>query len=309
MAFNWFRKSDAEAKTESESSKSSRLSNSTFARALKQALGARVDDSTWENLEEVLLMADVGLDVTNTLIVNTKKHRPLTSDEVMSALRAEMLAVLDSDLNRELDLSAKPSVILLVGVNGTGKTTSTGKLAYKFAGEGLKVVLGAADTFRAAAADQLATWAERVGAALVRGPEQGDPAAVAFDAVSQGVDSGADVVLIDTAGRLHTKSGLMDELSKVRRVVERKAEVSEVLLVLDATTGQNGLLQAKVFAEAVNLTGIVLTKLDGSAKGGIVFAVQRALGVPVKFVGLGETAEDLIPFVPLDFVNAIIEES
>ncbi|MEY3407346.1 MAG: Signal recognition particle receptor FtsY [Actinomycetota bacterium] len=307
MAFNWFRKSDEETKTDEATPKTNRLSNSGFARALKQALGAGVSDETWDNLEEVLLMADVGLEVTNDLIANTKKHRPLSTDEVMVALKQEMLAVLDSDADRDLKLDSKPAVILMVGVNGTGKTTSTGKLAYKFVAEGRSVVMGAADTFRAAAADQLATWADRTGAELVRGVEQGDPAAVAFDAVARAVDVGADVVLIDTAGRLHTKSGLMDELSKVRRVVERKAEVSEVLLVLDATTGQNGLLQAKVFAEAVNLTGIVLTKLDGSAKGGIIFAVQRALGVPVKFVGLGEAAEDLIPFSPLDFVDAIAE--
>jgi fused signal recognition particle receptor len=207
---------------------------------------------------------------------------------------------------RALPHDGRPAVALVVGVNGTGKTTTTGKLARVLVADGHSVVLGAADTFRAAAADQLATWGERVGATVVRGAERADPAAVAFDAVKAGIDAGTDAVLIDTAGRLHTKTGLMDELGKVKRVVEKLASVDEVLLVLDATTGQNGLVQAKVFADVVDVTGIVLTKLDGTAKGGIVVAVQRALGVPVKLVGLGEGLDDLAPFEPAAFVDALL---
>lgn len=197
-------------------------------------------------------------------------------------------------------------MVLVVGVNGVGKTTTTGKLARVLVADGRTVVLGAADTFRAAAADQLQTWGERVGARTVRGPEGGDPASIAFDAVKEGIAEGVDTVLIDTAGRLHTKTGLMDELGKVKRVVEKHGPVDEVLLVLDATTGQNGLIQARVFAEVVDITGIVLTKLDGTAKGGIVVAVQRELGVPVKLIGLGEGADDLAPFEPGAFVDALI---
>jgi fused signal recognition particle receptor len=199
-----------------------------------------------------------------------------------------------------------PAVVLVTGVNGTGKTTTTGKLARVLVADGRTVVLGAADTFRAAATEQLTTWAERVGAEVVRGKEGSDPAAVAFDSVRRGVESGVDAVLVDTAGRLHTKTGLMDELGKVKRVVEKQTQVDEVLLVLDATTGQNGLTQARVFAEVVDITGIVLTKLDGTAKGGIVFQVQRELGVPVKLVGLGEGADDLAPFEPAAFVDALL---
>jgi fused signal recognition particle receptor len=204
--------------------------------------------------------------------------------------------------------SEGPAVLLVVGVNGTGKTTTTGKLGRLLVAEGRTVVLGAADTFRAAAADQLQTWGDRVGAAVVRGPEGGDPAAVAFDAVRIGAEADVDTVVIDTAGRLHTKVGLMDELGKVKRVIEKQGPVDEVLLVLDATTGQNGLTQAKVFSEVVDVTGIVLTKLDGTAKGGIVVAVQRELGVPVKLVGLGEGPDDLAPFDPVEFVDALLEE-
>jgi fused signal recognition particle receptor len=227
---------------------------------------------------------------------------------VREALRAALLSLVDPNLDRELITLAagRPAVLMIVGVNGTGKTTTTGKLARLLVAEGRSVVLGAADTFRAAAADQLQTWGDRVGATVVRGPESGDPAAVAFDAVSAGVRSGADTVVIDTAGRLHTKAGLMDELDKVKRVIEKQSAVDEVLLVLDATTGQNGLVQARVFAESVNVTGIVLTKLDGTARGGIVIAVQRELGVPVKLVGLGEGPDDLAPFDPVEFVDALV---
>jgi fused signal recognition particle receptor len=202
--------------------------------------------------------------------------------------------------------SGRPAVVLVVGVNGTGKTTTCGKLARVLVADGRTVLLAAADTFRAAAADQLQTWGARVGAQTVRGPEGGDPASVAFDAVKQGAEAGVDVVLVDTAGRLHTKVGLMDELGKVKRVVERQGPVDETLLVLDATTGQNGLTQARVFTEVVDVTGIVLTKLDGTARGGIVISVQRDLGVPVKLVGLGEGADDLAPFDPEQFVDALL---
>jgi fused signal recognition particle receptor len=221
--------------------------------------------------------------------------------------------VLTSELRPELDRSIKalphddkPSVLLVVGVNGTGKTTTVGKLARVLVADGRRVVLGAADTFRAAAADQLQSWGARVGADVVRGAEGADPASVAFDAVDKGIATGADVVVIDTAGRLHTKTGLMDELGKVKRVVGKRAAVDEVLLVLDATIGQNGLAQARVFAEVVEITGVVLTKLDGTAKGGIVFRVQQELGLPVKLVGLGEGPDDLAPFEPAAFVDALL---
>jgi fused signal recognition particle receptor len=225
-------------------------------------------------------------------------------------LREGLLELVDPSLDRTLETvradGGAPAVVLVVGVNGTGKTTTVGKMATLLVAEGRHVVLGAADTFRAAAADQLETWGRRVGAQTVRGPEGGDPASVAFDAVRTGMEVGADTVLIDTAGRLHTKAGLMDELGKVKRVVEKHGPVDEVLLVLDATTGQNGLVQARVFAEVVAITGVVLTKLDGTAKGGIVISVQRELGVPVKLVGLGEGPDDLAPFEPEAFVDALL---
>jgi fused signal recognition particle receptor len=223
-------------------------------------------------------------------------------------LREELLALVDPTMDRTVvtEVPGRPAVVLVVGVNGTGKTTTTGKLARLLVADGRTVVLGAADTFRAAAADQLQTWGDRVGAAVVRGPEGGDPAAVAFDAVQIGAASDVDTVVIDTAGRLHTKTGLMDELGKVKRVIEKQSPVDEVILVLDATTGQNGLTQAKVFSEVVDVTGIALTKLDGTAKGGIVVAVQRELGVPVKLVGLGEGPDDLAPFDPAAFVDALL---
>ncbi|UCM90716.1 signal recognition particle-docking protein FtsY [Streptomyces marincola] len=278
----------------------------------------RLDEDTWEEIEEILLTADVGPAPTVELVERLRERvRVLgtrSPEELRALLREELLAQLGTDLDREVRTEGgvspegeeRPAVILVVGVNGTGKTTTTGKLARVLVAEGHSVVLGAADTFRAAAADQLQTWGERVGARTVRGPEGGDPASVAFDAVKEGITQGADVVLVDTAGRLHTKSGLMDELGKVKRVVEKHGPVGEVLLVLDATTGQNGLTQAKVFAQVVDVTGIALTKLDGTAKGGIVVAVQRELGVPVKLVGLGEGADDLAPFDPETFVDALL---
>ena len=273
----------------------------------------RLDDETWDEIEEVLITADVGV-VPARLMVDDLKTKVKVLGvrgpaEVKNLLRDELLYQL-GDEDRSLHTAkhnGTPAVVLMVGVNGTGKTTTVGKLARALIGDGETVLLGAADTFRAAAADQLQTWGERVGARTVRADRDGaDPASVAFEAVSEGIETGVDAVIIDTAGRLHTKVGLMDELGKVKRVVEKKAPVDEVLLVLDATTGQNGLRQARVFAEVVDVTGIVLTKLDGTAKGGIVIAVQRELGVPVKLVGLGEGPDDLAPFDPATFVDAIL---
>ncbi len=274
-----------------------------------------LDDDTWEEIEDILLTADVGVAPTQELVDGLRERVKVlgtrTPDELRGLLREELLKLVGTEVDRTVKTEPaerKPGIVMVVGVNGTGKTTTTGKLARVLVADGRSVVLGAADTFRAAAADQLQTWGERVGAHTVRGPEGGDPASVAFDAVKEGKEMGIDVVLIDTAGRLHTKTGLMDELGKVKRVVEKHAPLDEVLLVLDATTGQNGLVQARVFAEVVDITGIVLTKLDGTAKGGIVVAVQRELGVPVKLIGLGEGADDLAPFVPEAFVDALIGE-
>jgi len=271
-----------------------------------------LDEDTWDEIEEVLLTADVGVGPTRELVdrlrTRVKAAGTRTPDDAATMLREELLTLIGTDVDRSLTTArdGRPAVVLVVGVNGTGKTTTVGKLARVLVADGRTVLLGAADTFRAAAADQLQTWGERVGAPTVRGPEAGDPASVAFEAVRQGAAGGYDTVLLDTAGRLQNKVGLMDELGKVKRVVEKQGPVDEVLLVLDATTGQNGLSQARVFAEVVDVTGIVLTKLDGTAKGGIVVAVQRELGVPVKLVGLGEGADDLAPFDPAAFVDALI---
>ncbi|NBM15201.1 signal recognition particle-docking protein FtsY [Streptomyces sp. GC420] len=289
-------------------------SQNTLGKGLLTLLSREhLDEDTWEEIEDTLLTADVGVAPTQELVERLRERvRVLgtrTPQELRALLREELLNLLGTDLDRAVKTESgldTPGVVLVVGVNGTGKTTTTGKLARVLVADGRSVVLGAADTFRAAAADQLQTWGERVGARTVRGPEGGDPASIAFDAVKEGIAEGADVVLIDTAGRLHTKTGLMDELGKVKRVVEKHGPLDEVLLVLDATTGQNGLIQARVFAEVVDITGIVLTKLDGTAKGGIVIAVQRELGVPVKLVGLGEGADDLAPFEPEAFVDALI---
>ncbi|WP_327089906.1 signal recognition particle-docking protein FtsY [Nonomuraea sp. NBC_01738] len=289
-------------------------SQSSFGRGLLELLSRdRLDDEVWDEIEESLITADVGVAPTQMMVEELKtKVKVLgsrTPAEVRGLLREQLLAQIDPGLDRTLHIAKhgeRPAVVLVVGVNGTGKTTTTGKLARALVGDGKKVVLGAADTFRAAAAEQLQTWGDRVGAEVVRGPEAGDPASVAFDATAKGIEDKADVVIVDTAGRLHTKTGLMDELGKVKRVIEKKATVDEVLLVLDATTGQNGMRQAQVFAEVVNITGIALTKLDGTAKGGIVISVQRELGVPVKLVGLGEGPDDLAPFDPEVFVDAIL---
>jgi fused signal recognition particle receptor len=292
-------------------------SQSTLGRGLLALLSRdTIDDDLWDEIQDTLLIADVGVaastEIVDHLRARVKVLGSRTTDELRELLRAELLDALDQDADRSLSTAAhdgRPAIVLVVGVNGTGKTTTCGKLARVLVGDGRTVLLGAADTFRAAAADQLATWGERVGAIVVRGPEGGDPASVAFDAVHDGTERGVDTVVIDTAGRLHTKTGLMDELSKVKRVVERQGPIDEVLLVLDATTGQNGLIQARVFGEAVDVTGVVLTKLDGTAKGGIIFAVQRELGVPVKLVGLGEGPDDLAPFDPEVFVSALIDEA
>ncbi|MDH2391375.1 signal recognition particle-docking protein FtsY [Streptomyces sp. HNM0663] len=272
-----------------------------------------LDEDTWEEIEDTLLTADVGVASTQELVERLRERVKVlgtrTPEQLRTLLREELLTLVGADLDREVKTESgleTPGVVMVVGVNGTGKTTTTGKLARVLVADGRSVVLGAADTFRAAAADQLQTWGERVGARTVRGPEGGDPASIAFDAVKEGIAESADVVLIDTAGRLHTKTGLMDELGKVKRVVEKHGPLDEVLLVLDATTGQNGLVQARVFAEVVDITGIVLTKLDGTAKGGIVVSVQRELGVPVKLVGLGEGPDDLAPFEPEAFIDALI---
>ena len=273
----------------------------------------RLDDDAWDEVEESLIGADVGVEATQQIVERLRERTRVlgtrTPDELRSLLTEELVAALEPDMDRTLAatrVDGKPAVLLVVGVNGSGKTTTCGKIARVLVADGHSVVLGAADTFRAAAADQLATWAGRVGADVVRGAEGADPAAVAFDAVRRGLESEVDTVLVDTAGRLQNKVGLMDELGKVKRVVEKQAPVAETLLVLDATTGQNGLEQARVFTEVVNVTGVVLTKLDGTAKGGIVIGVQRKLGIPVKLVGLGEGPDDLAPFDPQQFVDALL---
>ena len=289
-------------------------SENPFARGLLALLAApTLDDAAWDDLEASLITSDLGVGPTQELLAALRSKLGVEGQadpaSARAVLRAELLALVDPSMDRSLNLAGAdgaPAVVLVVGVNGTGKTTTIGKLARMLVADGRTVVLGAADTFRAAAADQLTTWGDRVGVPVVRGPEGGDPASVAFDAVGQGVADGVDVVVVDTAGRLHTKTGLMDELGKVKRVIGKKAAVTEVLLVLDATTGQNGLTQARVFAEVVDVTGIALTKLDGSAKGGIVVSVQRELGVPVKLIGLGEGPDDLAPFDAETFVDALL---
>jgi fused signal recognition particle receptor len=275
----------------------------------------RIDEETWEEIEDTLITADIGVGPTQELVERLRtrlKVEGTAAAPVREVLREELLTLVDPALDRSLAVDrvdGKPAVVMVVGVNGTGKTTTVGKLARVLVAQDKHVVLGAADTFRAAASEQLTTWGERVGVPTVRGPEGSDPASVAFEAVRSGMEQEADVVLVDTAGRLQNKAGLMDELGKVKRVVERQSAVGEVLLVLDATTGQNGMIQARVFREAVDVSGIVLTKLDGSAKGGIVVAVQRELGVPVKLVGLGEGPDDLAPFDAEAFVDALLGDA
>lgn len=299
-------------------------SNNVFGRGLLTLLSQdTLDEQTWEDIEDSLIMADLGVDTTAELVDSLRERvRVLGTrdpEHLKPLLREELIKVVDPTMDRTLNVdrteaaqtAGDPAVMLVVGVNGAGKTTTVGKIARVLVAEDRKVVLGAADTFRAAAAEQLTTWGDRVGVETVRGEEGVDPASVAYAAVEQGKSDGVDVVVIDTAGRLQNKRDLMDELGKVKRVATRPLgeghEVDEVLLVLDATTGQNGMQQAKVFAESVDITGIVLTKLDGTAKGGIVVAVQRALGVPVKLIGLGEGADDLAPFTAEGFVDALLE--
>jgi fused signal recognition particle receptor len=288
-------------------------SQGTLGRSLLALLSRdRLDEDTWEDIEDTLITADVGVVPTQELVERLRTRLRVEGAQAASptqVLREELLTLVDPTMDRRLAVTGadgKPGVVLVVGVNGAGKTTSVGKIARVLVAEDKSVVLGAADTFRAAATEQLSTWGERVGVDVVTGPEGSDPASVAFDSVRQGVERGVDVVVVDTAGRLQNKAGLMDELGKVKRVIEKQAPVTEVLLVLDATTGQNGMVQARVFREVVDVTGIVLTKLDGTAKGGIVVAVQRELGVPVKLVGVGEGPDDLAPFDPESFVDALL---
>ncbi len=291
-------------------------SNNMFSKGLLALLSQdTIDEDVWDEIEENLLMADLGTEPAMELVDALRERVKIEGSKdpvrVKAMLREELLKLVDPSLDRSYlpePHADRPSIIMVVGVNGVGKTTTIGKMARVFVADDKDVLLGAADTFRAAAAEQLATWGDRVGVPTVRSDIDGaDPASVAFEAVSAGIDQEVDVVMIDTAGRLQNKVGLMDELGKIKRVVEKKATIDEVLLVLDATTGQNGLQQAKVFSEVVNVTGIVLTKLDGTAKGGIVVAIQRQLGVPVKLVGLGEGPDDLAPFNPEDFVDALLE--
>jgi fused signal recognition particle receptor len=289
-------------------------SQSSLGRGLLTVLAReRLTEDDWEEVEETLLAADVGVAATQQIVDRLRTQSLVLATATPADLRAllvrELTAVLGPDLDRTLGTDrrdGRPGVVLVVGVNGAGKTTTVGKIARVLVGDGRSVVLGAADTFRAAAADQLETWGERVGVLTVRGREGGDPASVAFEAVRTGVEAEVDTVVVDTAGRLHTKSGLMDELGKIKRVVEKVSPVTEVLLVLDATTGQNGIVQARVFTSAVAVTGVVLTKLDGTAKGGIVVSVQRELGIPVKLIGLGEGADDLAPFEPEVFAEGLV---
>lgn len=289
-------------------------SNNALARGLAELLSAdKLDDDAWDDFETTLITSDLGVGPTTELVEKLRSELAIDgiSDpaHAREVLHHELVELVGSDMDRSINLDrleGKPAVVLMVGVNGTGKTTTCGKLARVLVAEGKTVLLGAADTFRAAAGEQLETWGERVGVRTVRKDAGADPASVAYEAVQTGIDEGVDVVLVDTAGRLHTKAGLMDELGKVKRVIEKLAPVSEVLLVLDATTGQNGLAQARVFSEVVDVTGIVLSKLDGSAKGGIVVQVQRELGVPVKLIGLGEGADDLAPFDADNFVTGLM---
>ncbi|MBE1487809.1 signal recognition particle-docking protein FtsY [Plantactinospora soyae] len=289
-------------------------SQNVFGKSLLNLLSRdHLDEDVWEEIEDSLIGADVGVEASRVIVDRLRERTAVLGTRSATELRAlladELVSALDPTLDRTLRATRPgdtPAVLLMVGVNGAGKTTTCGKVARVLIADGRTVVLGAADTFRAAAAEQLTTWASRVGAEVVRGPEGADPASVAFDAVQRGIEANVDTVLIDTAGRLQNKVGLMDELGKIKRVVSRHGPVDETLLVLDATTGQNGLEQARVFTEVVDVTGVVLTKLDGTAKGGIVIAVQRKLGIPVKLVGLGEGPDDLAPFDPAQFVDALL---
>lgn len=291
-------------------------SNSMLGKGLLALLSRdRIDQDVWDEVEETLLLADLGSEPTTRLVEALQQRVRVegTSNPaaVKKMLREELVKIVRPDMDRELKTAGsdgKPGVVLVVGVNGVGKTTTVGKIARVMVADGQTLLLGAADTFRAAASEQLTTWGDRVGVKTVRSEKEGaDPASVAFDAVKAGKEQGVDTVLVDTAGRLQNKSGLMDQLGKIKRVIEKEAPVTEVLLVIDATTGQNGMVQAKVFGDIVDVTGIVLTKLDGTAKGGIVVAIQEELGVPVKLIGLGEGPDDLAPFDPEAFVDALLD--
>ncbi|GIE84096.1 signal recognition particle-docking protein FtsY [Actinoplanes regularis] len=292
-------------------------SQSALGRGLLTVLSRdHLEDDDWEEIEDSLITADVGVEATQVIVERLRERVRILGTRTVAGVREqlteELIAALEPDLDRSLHTAphdGRPAVLMVVGVNGAGKTTTCGKIGRVLIADGRTVLFGAADTFRAAATEQLVTWGERVGAETVRGPAGGDPASVAFDAVKRGIDVGIDTVVVDTAGRLQNKVGLMDELGKVKRVVEKHGPVDETLLVLDATTGQNGLEQARVFTEVVDVTGVVLTKLDGTAKGGIVIAVQRKLGIPVKLVGLGEGPDDLAPFEPAAFVEALLGET
>jgi fused signal recognition particle receptor len=290
-------------------------SRQALSEEISASLFDRIDEETWERLEEALILADAGAPTTAKVVERLEQEVDgggvAADGEAVRARLIEILAEVAGSGRAPIDLSAEPAVLMMVGVNGTGKTTTIGKIAWHLSKEfGLSVVLAAADTYRAAAAEQLAEWADRAGAELVRSAEGGDPGAVAFDAIAAARARGADVVIVDTAGRLHTQSNLMDELAKVRRVIAKQMPDAphETLLSIDATTGQNGLRQAKVFAEAAEVDGVVLTKLDGTAKGGIVLAIADELGIPVKLIGTGEQLEDLRPFDPTDFANALLAE-
>lgn len=291
-------------------------SNNMLGKGLLALLSRdRIDQDVWDEVEETLLLADLGSEPTTRLVEALQQRVRVegTSNPaaVKKMLREELVKIVRPDMDRELKTAGsdgKPGVVLVVGVNGVGKTTTVGKIARVMVADGQTLLLGAADTFRAAASEQLTTWGDRVGVKTVRSEKEGaDPASVAFDAVKAGKEQGVDTVLVDTAGRLQNKSGLMDQLGKIKRVIEKEAPVTEVLLVIDATTGQNGMVQAKVFGDIVDVTGIVLTKLDGTAKGGIVVAIQEELGVPVKLIGLGEGPDDLAPFDPEAFVDALLD--
>ncbi len=289
-------------------------SQGSLGQAFRQTFAnSTIGEAAWQDLEDTLIMADLGVSAATGIVESlknaVKKSGASSADELQEIAKSELIKLVDGGFDRTLHIdrhSDRPAVVLTVGVNGTGKTTTTGKLARMLSSQDKDVLLGAADTFRAAAAEQLTTWGDRVGVPVVRGAEGSDPAAVAFESVTAGLEQEVDVVLIDTAGRLHTKQGLMDELGKVYRVAGKLGAIDEVLLVIDATTGQNGLMQAKVFSEVVPVTGVVLSKLDGTAKGGIIVAIQESLGVPVKLVGLGEGPDDLAPFDAADFVTGLL---
>lgn len=306
-ALLWLRRRPSPEVTPVETNRLSRTAGALGA-ALRSAWGAGLDKDTWDGIEEALLAADVGVEATDHIVGAVRDASPSTVEEAKAALASRMVAELGV-ANRSLQLAGHPAVVLVVGVNGSGKTTTIAKLARRFTNEGKTVVLGAADTFRAAAGEQLKTWAGRVGVDVVAGQEGGDPASVAYDTIASARAKNADIVIIDTAGRLHGKKNLMAEMQKIHRVSSGDGQVDEVLLVLDATAGQNGLAQVREFADAVPLTGLVLTKLDGTARGGIVIAVEKQLGVPVKLVGLGEGMDDLEPFEPDRFVTALLEDA